>query len=77
MLVSGMHSQNCILSRCKLPSAAARNPAWQLLQLGAICGNWLNKKSGKRENLREIRAWLDERNHSAAGRVIRIEEEIG
>jgi toxin ParE1/3/4 len=24
-----------------------------------------------REDLREIRAWLDERNHSAAGRVIR------
>jgi plasmid stabilization system protein ParE len=30
-----------------------------------------------REDLREIRAWLDERNHSAAGRVIRVGEEIG
>jgi hypothetical protein len=45
MLVSGMHSQNCILSRCKLPSAAARNPAWPLPQLRATCGNWLEENA--------------------------------
>jgi hypothetical protein len=30
-----------------------------------------------REDLQEIRAWLDERNQAAAGRVIRFGEEIG